>query len=118
MRTSLLLLAFLLTVPGAMAAQQGKPPNFDIQRNCREEAADTGNIAQTKDECVRAEGLAKNQLEQRWSTLKPSEETRQCLEESSIGGDQSYVELQTCLDMSNAWPGNQSVIGQGVPKAH
>lgn len=115
MRTLLSLFAFLFTVSGVIAAPRDKPPNFDIQRNCSSEASDSGG-EQTKARCLQAEDNAKKQLEQRWSTLKPSELTRQCLQESSIGGDQSYVELMICLDMSNAWPSDQTTVGQDPSK--
>lgn len=112
MRTLFLLLAFLSTVPGAIAAPQGKPPSYDIQRNCNSEASDTGDFQRSMAECVRAEDSAKKQLDQRWSTLKPSDATRQCFEESSIGGDQSYAELLTCLEMSDVLPRDQTMVGQ------
>jgi hypothetical protein len=46
---------------------------------------------------VRDEAEAKKQLEQEWSKLG-SDRKRECVEESAIGGDQSYVEHITCLD--------------------
>jgi len=112
MRTLLLLFAFPFTVPGVVAAPQGKPPTYHIQRNCNSEASDTGDFRRSKAECVQAEDAAKRQLDQRWSTLKPSDATRQCLEESSIGGDQSYAELLTCLEMSDALPRDQTTVGR------
>ena len=65
--------------------------------------------------CVRDEGEAKEQLEQEWSKLE-SNLKRECVEESTIGGDQSYVELITCLDMSSQWNGDQAV-GQAPSNA-
>jgi hypothetical protein len=112
MRTLLLLFAFLFTVPGVVAAPQGTPTTYDIQRNCNSEASDTGDFQRSKAECVQAEDAAKKQLDQRWSTLRPSDATRQYLEESSIGGDQSYTELLTCLEMSDALPHDQTTVGR------
>src|SRR6185437_16968150 len=112
MRTLLLLFAFLFTVPGVVASPARPPPTYDIQRNCNSEASDTGDFQRSKAECVQAEDAAKKQLDQRWSTLRPSDATRQYLEESSIGGDQSYTELLTCLEMSDALPHDQTMVGQ------
>src|ERR1700751_3290595 len=57
--------------------------------------------------CVRDEAEAKKQLEQEWSKLG-SDRKRECVVESTIGGDQSYVELLTCVEMSSQWKGNQT----------
>ena len=70
-------------------------PAFDIARNCREEVV--GAITSV-DECTKDEIDAKNELTQRWSQFGPSEK-KSCTGEASIGGDKSYVELLTCLEM-------------------
>ena len=60
-------------------------------------------------ECVQDEVNAKKQLYQEWSKLE-SNLKRECVEESTMGGDQSYVELITCLEMSSPqWNGHQTV---------
>ena len=64
---------------------------------------------------MRDEAEAKKQLEQEWSKLG-SDRKRECVEESAIGGDQSYVEFITCLDMSSQWNGDQAV-GQAPSNA-
>ena len=51
--------------------------------------------ASTKDETD-----AKNELTKRWSQFGASEK-RSCIGEASTGGDKSYVELLTCLEMSS-----------------
>jgi hypothetical protein len=72
------------------------PPAFDIAKNCREETA--GSI-ETPESCTKDETDAKDELTQRWSEFGASEK-KFCFEEAGIGGDQSYVELLTCLEMS------------------
>jgi hypothetical protein len=42
---------------------------------------------------------AKDQLAKNWSRFSASQK-RACVKESTAGGDQSYVELLTCLEMS------------------
>jgi hypothetical protein len=49
--------------------------------------------------CTKDETDAKNELEKRWSQFGASEKGF-CVGESSTGGERSYVELLTCLEMS------------------
>jgi hypothetical protein len=106
MRTLFLLLAFLFAVPRVLAEPGDKLPSFDIDRNCSAEASGV-DIKQARAGCVRDEADAKKQLQQEWSKLG-SNLKRQCVGESTIGGDQSYVELLTCLQMSSEWTGERT----------
>jgi hypothetical protein len=71
-------------------------PAFDIARNCREEVAGGINSVAA---CSKDETDAKNELAKRWSEFSASNK-KSCLGESAIGGEQSYVELLTCIEMS------------------
>ena len=82
------------TIDQAGAADE--VPAFDIARNCREEVI--GAIT-TVDSCTKDETDAKNELTKRWSQYGASDK-KSCIGEASIGGDKSYVELLTCLEMS------------------
>ncbi len=119
MRAFFLVLAVLATTPRPAAAAD-QVPNFDIPRNCAFEAS--GGAAaverteqQTREACKHDETIAKKQLGQEWSRFK-GEAKRSCLEESSMGSEQSYVELQSCLEMSSNWNQNQTV-GQAPSNA-
>ena len=79
------------------AGAADKLPAFDIARNCREEVV--GAIT-TIEACTKDETDAKNELTKRWSQFGASEK-RSCIGEASTGGDKSYVELLTCLEMSS-----------------
>jgi len=70
-------------------------PTFDITRNCKEETTGVGGSAS----CTKDETEAKNRLTQRWSSFGASQK-RDCIGESSTGGEKSYVELLICLEMS------------------
>jgi hypothetical protein len=72
-------------------------PTFNITRNCTEEVA--GGLSSTTT-CSKSETDAKNQLAKRWSEFSASNR-KACIGESSTGGEQSYVELLTCLEMSS-----------------
>jgi hypothetical protein len=71
-------------------------PTFDIPRNCNEETA--GAAIGGPASCSKDETEAKNQLAKRWSSYNASQK-KECVGESSIGGEKSYVELLTCLEM-------------------
>ena len=72
-------------------------PAFDIARNCNEETA--GAAIGGPASCTKDETDAKNQLAKRWSSYSASQK-KECVGESSIGGEKSYVELLTCLEMA------------------
>src|SRR5215469_7104686 len=98
MRTFIFALAAIvpaLAIDRAGAADE--PPAFDIARNCKAETA--GAAIGGPESCARDETEAKNQLAKRWSSYDASQK-KECVGESTIGGEKSYVELLTCLEMS------------------
>lgn len=98
MRPFIFALVAIVLAPFAIDQTEAadRPPAFDINQNCKAEAAGTGVGS---DACMRDEKDAKDQLAKNWSRFSGSQK-RACVEESSVGGDQSYVELLTCLEMS------------------
>ena len=97
MRTCIFALAAIVpafAIDRAGAADE--PPVFDIAQNCREEVV--GAITTVKS-CTKDETDAKNELTKRWSQFGASEK-KSCIGEVVIGGDKSYVELLTCLEMT------------------
>jgi hypothetical protein len=97
MRTCIFALAAIVpafAIDRAGAADE--PPVFDIAQNCREEVV--GAITTVKS-CTKDETDAKNELTKRWSQFGASEK-KSCIGEAIIGGDKSYVELLTCLEMT------------------
>ena len=73
-------------------------PAFDIARNCNAETAGVA-IGTGVEGCTKDETNAKNEVAKRWSQFGASEK-KFCVGESSTGGEQSYVDLLTCLEMS------------------
>jgi hypothetical protein len=71
-------------------------PAFDIARNCNEETTGAGTGAAS---CIKDETEAKNELARRWASFGASQK-KDCVGESSTGGEKSYVELLSCLEMS------------------
>jgi hypothetical protein len=72
-------------------------PEFNVARNCNLETAGV-SITGAKS-CVSDETEAKNQLAKRWSSYSASQK-KECVGESSSGGERSYVDLLTCLEMT------------------
>lgn len=73
------------------------PPAFDIARNCREEVV--GAATATPESCAKDETDARNELTKRWSEFGATAK-KSCIGEADIGGEKSYVELLTCLEMT------------------
>jgi hypothetical protein len=101
-------------VAASWAIDQGRAadriPAFDIFRNCSAEVASAGTeIA----DCAKDEVDAKTELDKRWPQFSASNK-QNCVGESGIGGDQSYVELLTCLEMAN---GEFSASGHRIGEA-
>jgi len=96
MRTFILALAAIVSASVIDQAAADEPPEFDIARNCNAETA--GISVEGPKACMNDETDAKNQLVKRWSSYSASQK-KECVEESSIGGEKSYVELLTCLEM-------------------
>jgi hypothetical protein len=71
-------------------------PAFNIARNCTEEVA--GGITSIA-ACSKDETDAKNELAKRWSGFSASNK-KACVGESSVGGEQSHVELLTCVELA------------------
>ncbi len=97
MRTCIFALAAI--VPAFAIDRAGAadgPPAFDIAQSCRDQVV--GAIA-TVEACTKDEINAKNDLAKRWSEYSASEKNS-CIGEATIGGDKSYVELLTCLELS------------------
>jgi hypothetical protein len=98
MRTFIFALAAIVpafAIDCARAAD--KLPALDIARNCKAETA--GSAIGGPESCARDETQAKNDLAKRWSSFSASQK-KECVGESRVGGEESYVELLTCLEMS------------------
>ena len=90
-------------VAASCAFDQGQAadgiPDFDVARNCSADVASVG-IGSGLAACKKDETDARNELDRRWRKFGASAK-HDCIGESSVGGDQSYVELLTCLEMNN-----------------
>jgi len=75
-------------------------PKFDIARNCKAEVGSgSAGIGETMASCTADEERARDELAPQWSTFAQSDKTT-CIRSTSTDGSPSYVELQTCLEMT------------------
>jgi hypothetical protein len=80
-------------------------PVLNIEQVCQGIAQQGGSsfhdpaIAKERRDCIASEQEVREQLVQRWSSF-PAADKRACTVESEMGGDSSYTELLTCLEMA------------------
>jgi hypothetical protein len=96
----MLALAAALTSIPHIARAADAAPKFDIARNCRAEVADAAGIGETLASCTKDEEQARDELTAQWSQFARDDKTA-CLRETSADGTPSYVELETCLEMTH-----------------
>lgn len=56
-------------------------------------------IAKERQDCLQGEKETRDELVKRWSTFSAADKNH-CINESEMGGDSSYTELLTCLEMA------------------
>jgi hypothetical protein len=80
-------------------------PTLNVDQVCEGIAQQGGvtfhdpQIGQEKKECVDSEKQIRDELAKQWSSFNASDKTA-CTNESQMGGDSSYTELLTCLEMA------------------
>ncbi|MHC2018142.1 hypothetical protein [Methylobacterium sp. CM6247] len=89
-------LAFLLLTN--ITALAGELPRYNVEATCRAAPSLEVGDRNTDQTCVRDETQARTQLGQQWAGFDEKRRD-QCIQEESIGGTPSYVDLLTCLQM-------------------
>ena len=103
--------AALLSI--ALASQLGSPlmiqvgdrvPVINVERSCKETAATDKamnlDLAQPVEKCMSDENAARQQLTGVWSNYSASVRDR-CAQEATLVGLGSYVDLLTCMQMTD-----------------
>jgi hypothetical protein len=92
--------AFALSISAARTDQY---PTLNVAPLCRgiTEQSDLqeGFRKVTFDECIKAEQEDRKTMIKEWSTFSAAER-RQCVAEATMGGESSYTDLITCLEMA------------------
>ena len=101
MRSSMfiLTLATVATLIPSISSAADVVRKFNIATNCKAEVTGGSVTGETLESCISAEQQAKDQLTQQWERFSSADKTM-CLRGTSSDGTPSYVELQTCLEMS------------------
>ena len=74
-------------------------PQLNYETSCRSSAARAISSDRTAEACLRDERQARAKLEQTWSQFSAGEQER-CVRLTHLGGQPSYVELLTCLEIA------------------
>ena len=80
-------------------------PTLNVEQVCQGIAQQGGvsfhdtDIAEEKKNCLDSEQAIRNELVKEWSSFSPADKVA-CTNESKMGGDSSYTELLTCLEMA------------------
>jgi len=80
-------------------------PNLNVEQVCEGIAQQGGvtfrdpAIAQEKKNCLDSEQQIREELAKQWSKF-PAADKLHCVNESTMGGESSYTELLTCLEMA------------------
>jgi hypothetical protein len=103
-----ILMACVLVVSVMVAilrAQADEYPVLNVLPLCRgitSQGADplqAGDRKVSLDECLSAEQADRETMKQEWSTFSASDR-KHCIAEATMGGESSYTELVTCLEMA------------------
>ena len=73
-------------------------PNIDVTPSCRAISKGISSIGRDYDSCMQSEQAAKEQMQKEWADFKPVERGR-CITASTVGGEATYTETLTCLEM-------------------
>ncbi len=90
----------LLVLPDLASAKPDGVPRFDVARSCQEARAYTGddkNLAYRG--CMKDENDARGDLARKWAKFNPGDR-KDCVAQGAAPVP-SYVELLTCLEMSD-----------------
>lgn len=80
-------------------------PNLNVDPVCTGIAQQGGStfhdsaVAQEKKDCVDSEHAIRDELSKQWPSFNASDKVH-CTNESVMGGESSYTELLTCLEMA------------------
>jgi hypothetical protein len=92
------LLEIVLTASQIVLAADSVP-KFDVERTCRPAVAAGALLGRDSTACQRNEEDARSNLKNDWSQYSAQDRSR-CSGFVTTGGEPSYVELMTCLEMA------------------
>lgn len=93
------------TVAQAVITVADTVPVLNVEPVCRGIATQGGesglssNVAVEKKRCIDSERATRGELVNKWPTFSLSDKVS-CIKETKLGGQASYTELLTCLEMA------------------
>jgi len=105
-----------------LSARSDEIPNLDVKQLCRgiaSQATDPlagGEPTVTFDRCMSGEQADRTALNKVWSTFS-ADDKKHCTAETKMGGESSYTELITCLEMALAVRSERPNSDQTGPSA-
>jgi hypothetical protein len=88
----------VLAVALWVATEGEAVPTFNVDNHCKFVARAAQPVGKF-DICMEDEKEARTQLMNRWTQFAPADKAR-CVSESTMGGDPTYTELLTCLEVA------------------
>ena len=111
MSSPLVSLAFsaglLLAASASALATSDSVPTFDPRPSCRAGAQTGVELQPNAAGCVQDEEQARASLVKEWRQFSRNDKNS-CVAEAESGGPQSYIELQTCLEVGRDAKGMQT----------
>jgi hypothetical protein len=101
----LIIFSMATVVPSILSARSEETPTLDVRQVCRgiaSQSADPlaiGLMKNNLEECVKSEQGVREQIKEKWSTFSAGDK-QHCVTLAKTGGESSYTELLTCLEMS------------------
>lgn len=95
------------TTSSVAPAVSGSVPVIDVEQVCDGIARQGGStlydrgIQEAKQHCLKTEQETRDELVRSWKTFLLADQSH-CVSESKMGGESSYTELLTCLEMAQA----------------
>jgi len=90
---------------GAQLVLVDNVPTLNVEQVCQGIAQQGGvtfhdaAVAQEKKDCIDSEQAIREELAKQWSSFDAADKVH-CANESRMGGESSYTELLTCLEMA------------------
>ena len=96
-------IAIAMIMPAILSARSDDIPTVDVRPVCRGIASQgelEAGLQQTSfEQCVQSEQAVREQLKKEWSTFTTADKTH-CVALAKTGGESSYTELITCMEMA------------------
>jgi hypothetical protein len=96
-------IAMVMIMAAILSARSDDIPTLDVNPVCRGIASqselEAGLQRTNLDQCIQSEQAVREQVKKEWSTFSTADKTH-CVALAKTGGESSYTELLTCMEMA------------------